>query len=98
MHVFELFALGFLIVCAVSVCLTKNLLASLIIYMSYSMMMSVVWILLRSPDLALTEAAVGAGITSILLFITLGRVNAIRDKRESKEKGGRKEQRNPKLG
>ena len=41
---------------------------AVIIYMAYSVMMSVVWILLQSPDLAITEAAVGAGITSILIF------------------------------
>ena len=33
--------------------------------------MSIIWIILRSPDLAITEAAVGAGVTSILFFITL---------------------------
>ena len=29
-------------------------------------MMAVLWSLLQSPDLAITEAAVGAGVTSIL--------------------------------
>ena len=56
----------FLIVCAIAVCLTRNLLTSVIIYMGYSMIMSIIWITLESPDLAITEAAVGAGITSIL--------------------------------
>ena len=63
--------LGFLIVCALSVALTRNLLASVIILMSYSLIMSVIWILLQSPDLAITEAAVGAGITRVLFFVTL---------------------------
>jgi len=36
--------------------------------------MAVVWALLESPDLAVTEAAVGAGITSILFFLTLRRL------------------------
>lgn len=39
---------------------------AVIIYMAYSIIMSVVWLLLESPDLAITEAAVGAGITGIL--------------------------------
>ena len=32
---------------------------------------------LQSPDLAITEAAVGAGVTSILFFITLKKIRAI---------------------
>ena len=45
--------------------------------MAYSVIMSVIWIMLESPDLAITEAAVGAGITSLLLFLTLRRLNLI---------------------
>ena len=50
---------------------------AVIIYMAYSIIMSVVWLLLESPDLAITEAAVGAGITGILFFLTLRRINLI---------------------
>ncbi|MGN0778386.1 MAG: hydrogenase subunit MbhD domain-containing protein, partial [Aristaeellaceae bacterium] len=42
----------FVLVCAVSVSLTKNLLTSLVIFMSQSLAMSIIWILLESPDLA----------------------------------------------
>ncbi len=45
--------------------------------MSFSLVMSIVWILLESPDLAITEAAVGAGVTTILFFGTLRRIRAI---------------------
>lgn len=67
----------FLIVCAIAVCLTRNLLTSVIIYMGYSMIMSIIWITLESPDLAITEAAVGAGITSVLFFVTLKKIHAM---------------------
>ena len=77
MSVFEGILLSFLIVCALAVCLTNKLLVSLIIFMSYSVVMSVLWIILQSPDLAITEAAVGAGVTSILFFVTLKKVNAM---------------------
>ena len=46
--------------------------------MSYSLVMSIIWILLESPDLAITEAAVGAGVTSVLFFVTLKKIHAIR--------------------
>ena len=67
----------FLIVCAIAVCVTKDLLTSVVIYMTYSMVMSVVWIILESPDLAITEAAVGAGVTSLLFFLALKKIHAI---------------------
>ena len=69
--------LVFILICAVAVSLTKDLLTSIIIFMAQSTAMSVVWILLRSPDLAITEAAVGAGITGILFFLTLRRIDLI---------------------
>ena len=69
MMIFNMILLGFLVVCAVSVSFSKNLLNSILIFMSYSLIMSIIWILLESPDLAITEAAVGAGVTSILFFV-----------------------------
>lgn len=79
---FAVIVLGFLIVCAVATCLTRNLLASVIIYMAYSLLMSTVWMLLQSPDLAITEAAVGAGVTSVLFFVTLKKIHAIKPEEE----------------
>ena len=79
----------FLIVCAVAVCLTRDLLTSVVIYMSFSLIMSVIWITLESPDLAITEAAVGAGITSLLLFLTLKKIHAIDARNEVRVRHGR---------
>lgn len=77
MRIFEYILMGFLILCAVSVSFSKNLLNSILIFMSYSLIMSIIWILLESPDLAITEAAVGAGVTSILFFMTLKKIHAM---------------------
>ncbi len=79
--------MGFLVICAVSVSFSKNLLNSILIFMSYSLVMSIIWILLESPDLAITEAAVGAGVTSVLFFVTLKKIHAIR--REDDENDGK---------
>lgn len=77
MEIFNAILLGFLVICAVSVSFSKNLLNSILIFMSYSLIMSIIWILLESPDLAITEAAVGAGVTSILFFVTLKKIHAL---------------------
>ncbi len=88
MKLFECILLLSLVVCAVSVAFTKDLLTSIIIFMSYSLIMCVIWMILQSPDLAITEAAVGAGVTSILFFLTLKKIRAIR-----KEAGDEQEER-----
>ena len=46
MQVLEYILLIFLVVCAVSVSFSKNLLNSIIIFMSYSLVMSIIWTLL----------------------------------------------------
>lgn len=85
MQIFQIVLFLFQIVCAISVSFSRNLLNSIIIFMSYSLIMSIIWILLESPDLAITEAAVGAGITSILFFVTLKKIHAIVAIDEDKE-------------
>ena len=75
----EVMLLTFLVVSAIAVCATRHLLASVIIFTSYSVVMSILWILLASPDLGITEAAVGAGISSILLFVALKRIRVMEE-------------------
>ena len=82
MMVIEWILLVFLIICAVAVSLSQNLMNAVIIFMSYSLMMAVIWILLRSPDLALAEAVVGAGITSLLFFLTLKKAGQFRKNKD----------------
>ena len=60
----------------------------IVIFMSYSLIMCVIWVLLQSPDLAITEAAVGAGVTSILFFVTLKKIRAIRKEEQDEQKEG----------
>ena len=86
MDIIELMLLGLLLVCGIATCLSKNLLVSLFIYMAYSVIMSIIWALLEAPDLAITEAAVGAGVSSVLLFLTLKKIRSIRKKVQDENK------------
>lgn len=92
MTIFQMILLGLLIICAVSVSFSKNLLNSILIYMSFSLVMSMLWICLESPDLAITEAAVGAGITSVLFFVTLKKIHAIEAVHEEQKSEGETEE------
>lgn len=85
MTVFTYILMGFLIICAISVTFSKKLLNSILIFMSYSLIMSIIWMLLESPDLAITEAAVGAGVTSVLFFVTLKKIHAMGGEDEENE-------------
>ena len=87
-EVFRVILLVLLIICAIAVNLTKNLLQAVIIFMSYSSIMCILWILMESPDLAITEAAVGAGVSGILFLMTLKKIQA--EKPAKKEAGENK--------
>ena len=88
MPIFTDILFGFLLICAIAASLSKNLLNSILIFMSYSLVMSIIWLLLESPDLAITEAAVGAGVTSVLFFITLRRIHLIKGEEEDGSESG----------
>lgn len=63
----------FLIVCALAIGRIKDLLGAVILFSAYSLMMSVLWLVLKTPDVAITEAAIGAGVTSILFFAVISK-------------------------
>ena len=79
-----------LIVCAIGVNFGKSLLQAVIIFMSYSSIMCILWVLLESLDLAITEAAVGAGVSSVLFMLTLRRIHTEDLRLEAIEQEARK--------
>ena len=79
MILIEVIQLCFLIVAAIAVCMTKHLLRSVILFTAYSIIISILWILLRAPDLGITEAAVGTGISNMLFFVVLKRIRVMEE-------------------
>lgn len=63
----------FLIVVALAVARAKDLIAAAIIFSTYSLGMAIIWQQLSAPDLALTEAVVGAGITTIIFIVAISK-------------------------
>ncbi len=63
--------LFFLLVTAISVIMSRNLITAVILLSIFSMLMSAQYLVLGAPDVAITEAAVGAGISTILLLLAL---------------------------
>ena len=60
-----------------------TLFACAVSFISFGLLMSLAWLRLQAPDVALAEAAVGAGVTGSLLLSSLGRL------RNSEEQPGR---------
>lgn len=63
----------FLVVCALAVARTKDLVSAVVLFAAYGLIMAIVWLQLRAPDIAITEAAIGAGITSLLFLVAISR-------------------------
>ena len=73
-----------MLVSAVAVLLMKNFLAALAMMSVVSLGVSVLFVILRAPDVAMTEAAIGAGLSSLLLALALRRLGLWKDGTSSK--------------
>ncbi len=60
--------LALLVVSALSAVLVRHLLSSVILLGIFSLLMASMYLVLSAPDVAMTEAAVGAGVSTILLL------------------------------
>ncbi|WIV66200.1 DUF4040 domain-containing protein [Natrialbaceae archaeon AArc-T1-2] len=67
----ELGLIAFVIIAAVFVALARDVVGAIVTFAAFGLGISVIWTLLAAPDVALVEAAVGAGVISVLLLITL---------------------------
>lgn len=74
MTVFPAIILAMLIIGSIAVSVVKNLLSAVIVFMVYSLLMAILWEQLNAPDLAITEAALGAGITTVLFVLATRKV------------------------
>ncbi len=71
--ILDILLLLFLITCAIAVARIRDLLSAVVIFAAYSLVMAVIWQMLGSPDVAITEAALGAGVTTFLFIAAISR-------------------------
>ncbi len=72
-RVFDITLLLLLIACALAVIHTKDLLGAVVIFSTYSLVMCLIWQHRGAPDVAMTEAAVGAGVTTVLFLVAISK-------------------------
>ena len=70
-HALGLVLIVLLIATALLASFSRDLLAAVIIFSVYSLIMSLLWLRLQAPDLALAEAAVGAGVTTVFFVVAI---------------------------
>jgi len=71
--VLDILLLSFLIVCAIAVARLRDLLSAVIIFGAYSLVMAIIWQMLGAPDVAIAEAALGAGVTTFLFIAAISK-------------------------
>lgn len=60
--------------CAVAAIALKDLLSSAIALAGFGLVISLLFYVLHAPDVALTEAAVGAGVSTVIFVLTINRI------------------------
>src|SRR5262245_44753315 len=73
--------LAMLLVIAGAIIITRSLLASILLMSVYSLVVAVWFVVLDAPDVAFTEAAVGAGVSTVILLGATLLVRAESEKR-----------------
>ncbi len=60
-----------MIAAAIFALMTKNLLMSVIAVGILSLFSSIIYLILQAPDVAMTEAAIGAGLSTVIFLFAL---------------------------
>jgi len=59
------------VVCAVAAVTVRDLLVSVVLLSAFSLFMCLLWLEMAAVDVAFTEAAVGAGVTTVFFVVTV---------------------------
>lgn len=66
--------MSILVIASLAMYFIKNLVHAVIVFGAYSLIMVVIWLLLNTPDLAITEAAAGI-CTTVMMMVVIYRTN-----------------------
>lgn len=70
--ILDLLLAAILLWIAIRSLITPDLFHAIVLFMIFGLLMALAWIRLDAPDIALAEAAIGAGLTGALLLDTIG--------------------------
>ncbi|TKV69658.1 DUF4040 domain-containing protein [Marinobacter panjinensis] len=78
-----------LVVTAVAALWSRNLFRAVVVFIAFGVLMAVAWVRLQAPDIALAEAAIGAGLTGVLLLDAVSHLASKRPRVQKQEGGSR---------
>jgi energy-converting hydrogenase B subunit D len=78
---FDLFLALALVWLAWRVLASPDLFKAVVLFIVFGLLMALAWARLDAPDIALAEAAIGAGLTGALLLDTVGQITSRRIER-----------------
>jgi energy-converting hydrogenase B subunit D len=73
---FDLLLTTALLWSAVRAITTQDLFRAVVLFIVFGLLMALAWARLDAPDIALAEAAIGAGLSGALLLDTVGHLRA----------------------
>lgn len=63
--------------------LVPELFRAVVLFIAFGLLLALAWARLDAPDIALAEAAIGAGLTGALLLDAVGHLRRVEDTRRS---------------
>jgi len=66
----------------------RNIYQAVIMFIVFGLLVALSWARLQATDIALAEAAIGAGVTGALFLSTIGRIRAMQRERGDDAKPG----------
>ncbi len=74
---FDIILITTLLLLAWEVLSSENIFTGVVLFISFGLVMALAWVRMRAPDVALAEAALGAGLTGPLFLSALRRMERI---------------------
>jgi uncharacterized MnhB-related membrane protein len=85
-HVFDLLLTISLLWSAVRALTAADLFQAVVLFIVFGLLMALAWARLDAPDIALAEAAIGAGLTGALLLDAVGHLRTRRGEHEQEDR------------
>jgi len=73
LQILNIVLLVLLVATALAACMHRNLLVAVILLSVFSLVMGLVWVMLRAPDLALAEVVAVGVVTTVFFVVTIFR-------------------------
>lgn len=79
---FDLLLTAALLWSALRAITARDLFHAVVLFIVFGLLMALAWVRLAAPDIALAEAAIGAGLSGAMLLDTVGYLRAMQQREE----------------